>query len=218
MRKSTRPFVDCLTCKAKIYSSRLLLDYPDGVAREAVVHADWVEPPRTVEKCPRCQADVDTTNAYPSIPSFPPTFEQLKKAYQGFTPKWEHNRKSFDDLVGQFLSEGKTIEDCQTELNTPLKPWCGSNRGCSIGARLGFYRALQTLLGLSDSGQALLSNVGRCDCLLLPFLFHPVVPESNTEQLSEFGKGEGIYLLRWNSGRMHAAKEAAAHFRQEGFS
>jgi hypothetical protein len=145
MRKSTRPFVDCVTCKAKVYSSRLLFDYPEGVAKEDVIHADWAEPPRAVEKCPRCQTDVDTTNAYPAIPNFPPTFDQLKKAYEGFEPKWEYNRKSFDDLVGKFLAEGKTIEDCQNELNTP-DGLAWFKQRMFYRSTTGFHRALQLFL------------------------------------------------------------------------
>jgi hypothetical protein len=146
MRKSTRPFVDCVKCGAKIHSSRLWAEYPDGVPREAVVHADWTEPPRTVEKCPKCQADVDTTTAYPTIPSFPPTFEQLKKVYDGFTPKWEHNRRSFDEEVGKFLSGGKTLDDCQNGLNDP-NGLAWFKQRMFYRSTTGFYRALQLFLG-----------------------------------------------------------------------
>jgi endogenous inhibitor of DNA gyrase (YacG/DUF329 family) len=117
MRRSTRPLVDCANCGAKIHCSRLWAGYPDGVPREAIVHADWPEPPRTTEKCPKCQAEVDTTTAYAAIPTFPPAFDQLRKAYEGFTPKCEHNRRSFDEEVGKFLSGGKTLDDCQNGLN-----------------------------------------------------------------------------------------------------
>jgi hypothetical protein len=145
MRKSTREFVDCAKCGAKIHCSHLWADYPDGVPREAIVHADWAEPPRTVEKCPKCQADVDTTNAYPSIPSFPPNFDQLKKAYKGFKPKWEHNRRSFDEEVGKFLSDGKTLGDCQTGLNTP-EGLAWFKQRMFYRSTTGFHRALQLFL------------------------------------------------------------------------
>jgi hypothetical protein len=146
MRKSVRPFVDCAQCGAKIHCSHLWADYPDGVPREAIVHADWAEPPRTVEKCPKCQADVDTTTAYPAIPKFPPTFDELKKVYEGFKPKWEHNRRSFDEEVGKFLSGGKTLDDCQSELNDP-DGFAWFKQRMFYRSTTGFYRALQLFSG-----------------------------------------------------------------------
>jgi hypothetical protein len=148
MRKSHRQFIDCGTCGAKLHSWRLWGEYPNNVRREDIVEANWGEPPKAIEKCPRCNTDVDTTNAYPFIPGFPPTFEQLKKAYEGFSSHWEHNRKSFDDLVGQFLSSdgGKTFDDCQKSLNdTDGHSWF--RQRMFYRSATGFYRALQLFLG-----------------------------------------------------------------------
>jgi hypothetical protein len=142
MREISRPAVDCITCGAKIYSSSAWVGRSDGDA----VHANWEDPPNAGEKCPRCGEDVDTTNAYPFIPTFPSNFEQLRKAYAGFVPTWEHNRKSFDDKVGEFLSDGHTFADCQTELNTEEGTAWFKQRMFYRSAT-GFYRALQLFLG-----------------------------------------------------------------------
>jgi hypothetical protein len=115
MRKFNRPSVDCANCNAKIYSSLTWRTHSD----ENAVDANWEEPPQTSEKCPKCNADVDTTNAYPFIPTFPPKFEHLREAYEGFAPKWEHRRGSFENMVGKYLSDGRNLEQCQSELNTP---------------------------------------------------------------------------------------------------
>jgi hypothetical protein len=146
MRKFTRQFVDCANCGAKIRYSRSTSDFPDDVAWADIAHANWHEPPRLIEKCPKCQSGVDTTTAYASIPTFPPDFEQLKKVYEGFTAKWEHNRVSFDDMVGKFLSGGKTLDNCQIELNTP-DGLAWFKQRMFYRSTTGFYRALQLFLG-----------------------------------------------------------------------
>jgi hypothetical protein len=109
------------------------------------MQTSWPEPPNPSEKCPNCNADVDTTKAYPFIPTFPPSFEQLKKAYEGFTPKWEHRRDSFERVVDKFLSD-KTFDECQAALNTDEgRAWF--RQRMFYRSATGFYRALQLFLG-----------------------------------------------------------------------
>jgi hypothetical protein len=145
MRKSARPFVVCANCGAKIHCSHLWADYPDNVPREEVVHAKWAEPPQTIEKCPKCRSDVDTTNAYPAIPKFPPIFGQLKQAYEGFTPRWEHNRRSFDEEIGKFLADGNTFGEIQDGLNT-ADGLAYFKQRMFYRSATGFYRTLQLFL------------------------------------------------------------------------
>src|SRR5580700_103638 len=145
MRKSYRPLIDCGKCGAKIHTILTWPDYSDEKVASRIVQANWSEPPGPSEKCPKCAAEVDTTNAYPFIPDFPPKFEQLKKAYEGFIPKSELQRQSFERIVDKFLS-ASTFADCEAGLNSEEGlAWFRQRMFYRSGTT--FYRALQLFLG-----------------------------------------------------------------------
>jgi hypothetical protein len=85
MREFTRPTIVCTECGAKIHAGFGTSSAPDYDPANDV-HALWSEPPRKMERCPRCQGPVDTSSAYPVLPDFPPPFEALKGFYADFTP------------------------------------------------------------------------------------------------------------------------------------
>src|SRR5260221_10360226 len=107
MRELKRPSVPCSSCGAHIYFNRI------GAAEydPKEVISKRPEPPEAKEKCPQCNADVDTTPAYAFIPGFPPAFADLKKAYSGFVPRWEHARDSFEVRVGDLFKKGASPAD-----------------------------------------------------------------------------------------------------------
>jgi len=82
MRSLSRPPVSCGRCDAKIYFDRMGPTEHDP----DVVISKRPEPPEVKEKCPRCDADVDTRSAYAAIPGFPPKFDDLRSAYADFVP------------------------------------------------------------------------------------------------------------------------------------
>jgi hypothetical protein len=76
------------------------------------------DPPPAEVKCPTCGANVDTTDAYAFVPGLPPAFSDIRKAYDGFKPKWEHNRESFEEQAHAFI-EKHGHASCEAKLNTP---------------------------------------------------------------------------------------------------
>jgi hypothetical protein len=141
MREFKRPLITCVRCKAQLFNWR---NRPHGRVANAV-EVNWEEPPRKIEKCPRCSSDVDTSSAYPSINGFPANFEQLRVAYDGFSPTWEYNRRSFELEMQASLDEGATLESLEAELNT-REGFEWYRQRMFYRSTTGFYRSLQLFL------------------------------------------------------------------------
>jgi hypothetical protein len=151
MRKFTRPLIICPACGARIYN---WISVPESY--QNTVPANWTEPPKPTENCPKCGTPVDTTTAYPFIPNFPAKFDPLKNAYNGFSPQWEHNRYSFEHLVQKFLSKA-TIADCEAALNSP-EGFQWYRQRMFYRSATAFYRSLQLFLAyLTLDGQCYVS-------------------------------------------------------------
>jgi hypothetical protein len=138
MRRLIRPPVVCGSCKAKIYFDMTGPEKPDP----NVVISNRREPPDVKEKCPRCNADVDTTLAYASVTGFPPKFADLRSAYTGFIPQWEHSRGSFEVMVRELLEEGNTPIDLENEFSTG-DGWGWYRQRLFYRSCTAFYRSLQ---------------------------------------------------------------------------
>ncbi len=139
MREFRRPPVPC-GCGANIYFNGVGGAEPDPKQ----VVSKRGEPPGVREKCPTCEAEVDTTVAYAAIPGFPPSLADLKVAYSGFVPRWEHARDSFERQVKEILEEGNSPTDLATELTNSFE-WYRQRlfyRSCTA-----FYRSLQLFFG-----------------------------------------------------------------------
>lgn len=137
MREFNRPAVSCTSCGAHIYFN--LTGSAANDPNEVI--ANRREPPELKETCPRCNADVDTSAAYASIPDFPPAFADLKKSYADFEPRWEHNRESFEVMMSEIFEEGNTPADLEALLNGDGWNWYRQRlfyRSCTA-----FYRCLQ---------------------------------------------------------------------------
>lgn len=101
MRNFKRPALECSNCHAKICDWR---NFPDEFDPN-FIEANWPDPPKPLENCPRCGVPVDTTSAYPYVQDFPPSFALLKHAYEAVLPQWESNRQSFEKYALKFLSK-----------------------------------------------------------------------------------------------------------------
>ena len=96
MREFKRDPVVCQGCQACL---RWMLSSGSELSDHETIEMTGMKPPLAVVSCPRCSADVSTTDAYAYIPGFPPTFESLKRAYVEYTPAWEMRRQSFEEAV-----------------------------------------------------------------------------------------------------------------------
>ena len=109
MRGLNRPPVECTACRARIYwpSSYPYPNEPD------TVEANSYEPPPLVTSCPRCQNPVNTADAYPVLSDYPPRFNELRNAWNGFAAEYEFNRQTPEDQLS-------SIDLCNLphELNT----------------------------------------------------------------------------------------------------
>lgn len=144
MREFHRAAVICGKCNAKIYN------WISSIQREDVdlqndIQATWEEPPKTWEKCPRCGNQVDTTKSYPFISGFPPDLEALRRAYDGFRPRWEHNRQSFERDAAKYIQDND-LETCEASLNTP-DGFAWYRQRMFYRSAAAFYRSLQLFLG-----------------------------------------------------------------------
>jgi hypothetical protein len=142
MRELKRQPVLCASCGAHIYFNRLGSLEPDP--KEVI--SKRPEPPEAIEKCPQCNADVDTTKAYASIPGFPPAFAELKQAYSGFVPRWEHARDSFEVTIRDLFKNGASPADFEKELSTG-EGWDWYRQRMFYRSCTAFYRSLQLFLG-----------------------------------------------------------------------
>src|SRR5437764_835005 len=137
MRKFERPLVVCSQCSAKLHT---WLSWP-GERGENVLEAKWTEPPQLNEKCPRCGAIVDTSNAYTHIAGLQTGIEQLKNAYKGFTAKGEMHRQSFERNVSNFLDKSD-LQTCKQSLNNE-EGFQWFRQRMFYRSAAGFYRSLQ---------------------------------------------------------------------------
>jgi hypothetical protein len=144
MREFHRLPIECASCGAKIYNWVAFRD-PEHVDDKNDVDAHWGEPPKPTETCPRCGNQVDTISSYPFVAGFPPSFESLRKAYDGFLPKWERSRRSFEAEAAEFLKD-KSLEEFEVMLNSEegLK-WF--KQRMFYRSATAFYRSLQLFLG-----------------------------------------------------------------------
>jgi hypothetical protein len=144
MRKFNRAPVVCDNCGANIYNWMASAGGENGDPKNDV-RANWAEPPKINEACPRCANSVDTTNAYPYIAGFPPNLESLQEAYNGFRPKWEHNRRSFEREAAAHI-QANGLDACEASLNTDDGfDWYRQRMFYRSAAA--FYRSLQLFLG-----------------------------------------------------------------------
>lgn len=144
MRVFHRAAVVCVNCGAKIYNWMSSVRQED-IDPQNDVHATWPEPPKTSEVCPRCGSSVDTTTSYPFMPGFPPDLKSLQKAYEGFRPKWEHNRQSFELDVAEYI-QANGLEACEAALNT-ANGFSWFRQRMFYRSSAAFYRSLQLFLG-----------------------------------------------------------------------
>ncbi len=144
MREFHRPPIACASCKANIYNWIAFLGPKQGDPANDVV-ANWGEPPRQAENCPRCGNPVDTTLSYPFLADFPPSFEALRQTYTGFTPKWEHNRGSFEAGVKEILDRGG-FADLEAALRSD-NGFQWYKQRMFYRSATAFYRCLQLFLG-----------------------------------------------------------------------
>lgn len=116
MRRFKRAPVICSICNTQlIFPLNLDTDYTEKFVE---VHGAQLPPPTL--PCPSCGTPVDTTTAFAFIPGFPPTFESLTKAYQGFGSKWEYNRQSFEIAVHEAIEDpSRGVAGFEQQLNTP---------------------------------------------------------------------------------------------------
>ena len=116
MRRFKRAPVICSSCNTQlIFPLNLDTEYTEKFVE---VHGAQLPPPTL--PCPSCGAPVDTTTAFAFIPGFPPTFESLKKAYQGFVPNWEYNRQSFEIVLHDAIEDpSQGVVGFEQQLNTP---------------------------------------------------------------------------------------------------
>jgi hypothetical protein len=143
MREFHRLPIKCNSCKANIYNWIGFLPHRN-IDPKNDIPANWPEPPRHMEPCPRCQKSVDTSSSYPYLSDFPPSFELLKEAYAGFTPQWESNRDSFDGTMQKWL-ETQELEQLLTTVNRDEGPRWFKQRMFYRSATA-FYRSLQLFL------------------------------------------------------------------------
>ena len=116
MRTFERDAVICTGCQACL---RWMLSSGGELPGHETIEMKGMDPPPTIVACPRCGADVSTTDAYAYIGGFPPRFESIKQAYGNFTPKWEMSRQSFEEAVHQMLSEsGNDLSAIEEQVNT----------------------------------------------------------------------------------------------------
>ena len=116
MRTFERDAVICTGCQACL---RWMLSSGGELPGHETIEMKGMDPPPTIVACPRCGADVSTTDAYAYIAGFPPRFESIKQAYGNFTPKWEMSRQSFEEAVHQMLSEsGNDLSAIEEQVNT----------------------------------------------------------------------------------------------------
>ena len=105
-----------------------------------------MKPPPAVVSCPRCSADVSTTDAYAYIPGFPPTFESLKRAYVEYTPAWEMQRQSFEKAVHNIVDGVKDkVPLMESHLNTP-KGFRWFRQRMFYRSSIAFHRCYQLFL------------------------------------------------------------------------
>lgn len=141
MRSLKRPLMGCTGCGAKLYNWMS----PPEKFNGGEIEAAWSELPGPTAPCPRCGNPVDTTNAYLYLPDFPPSFDLVKKSYDGFTPQWEHNRESFE-LAAEETLEKLGVAQFETDLNTDGgRRWYRQRMFYRSAAA--FYRSLQLFLG-----------------------------------------------------------------------
>lgn len=141
MRDLNREPVPCASCGAHIYFN--LVGAADNDPNEVI--ANRREPPEPREKCPRCDAEVDTTVAYAYIPGFPPALADLKTAYAGFVPRWESARDSFEVAVGKRFKEGASPAALEAELSGK-DGWDWYRQRMFYRSCTAFYRSLQLFL------------------------------------------------------------------------
>jgi hypothetical protein len=141
MREFKRPPVPC-SCGANIYFHQNIAAPYDP--KEVI--SNRPEPPAVKEQCPRCGAGVDTIIAYAYIPGFPPAFADLKKAYSGFVPRWEHARDSFEVTVLSLFKKGASPADFERDLSTG-EGWDWYRQRMFYRSCTAFYRSLQLFLG-----------------------------------------------------------------------
>ena len=144
MREFHRAPIECASCGAKIYNWVAFRD-PEHFDDKNDVDAQWGEPPKPTETCPRCGNQVDTTSSYLFVAGFPPSFEALRKAYDGFLPEWESSRRSFETEAAEFLKE-KGLDEFEVMLNSEEGLRWFKQRMFYRSATA-FYRSLQLFLG-----------------------------------------------------------------------
>ncbi len=138
MKPLHRPPVICQTCKARIHWGLRFGANSDP----DVLFAGPIEPPPKLDRCPRCSSTVETTAAYPTLPDFPPNFDLLKAVWKGFAPRFEFNRRSPEDDLGEIshadLKDALNDVDAMNWLKQRL-----FYRGTVC-----FYRALELFLAV----------------------------------------------------------------------
>ena len=169
MRHFYRKPIGCRSCGAKIYNWTGFRN-PEEHDAQNDVEADWGEPPKAIESCPRCGSQVDTTASYPYIPGFPPTFELLQKAHEHFTPQWEAHRRSFEQEAADFL-KSNSLKDFEAYLNS-AEGLAWFKQRMFYRSATAFYRSLQLFLAYPHSRPPLLCFVGRGHGVLLTLLLY----------------------------------------------
>ena len=144
MREFERNPVICRECKACL---RWMLSFGGKLAGHDTIEMKGMDPPPTVVACPRCGADVTTTDAYAYIVGFPPRFEGVKQAYSGYTPKWEMQRQSFEEAVHKMLDgSGHELPAIEEYVNT-VEGFKWYRQRMFYRSAIAFHRCYQLFLG-----------------------------------------------------------------------
>lgn len=141
MRRFSRPLVICANCGAKIYWG---YGYPDHFDADTLA-APGGEPPDIRQACPRCTAEVDTTDAYSAVPGFPVPFPALFQAFQGFAPVWEGRRGSFETAISELVGQRNDSEAIEQVLASQ-DGWNWYRQRMFYRSCTAFYRSLQLFL------------------------------------------------------------------------
>ena len=107
-----------------------------------LVHVGIDVPPRLVERCPQCGAEVDTREHFPCVDGLPLSFEQILSFHGAFTAHWHQHGAFPDEQWGRFIDSGNSLEQLLQELNTPDGRET-FRQGLFYRSSAAFYRSLQ---------------------------------------------------------------------------
>lgn len=131
--------VPCPRCNVRLWWGMAAPGHDEGIE---LVQVGIDVPPRLVERCPRCGAEVDTREQFPCVDGLPLAFEQIRTFYDGFAAQWHQHGAFPDEHWGRFIDAGNSHEQLLQELNTPEGRET-FRQGLFYRSSAAFYRSLQ---------------------------------------------------------------------------